>query len=84
MQPGGKKLFLQRISTEAKNAMLNIINQIPRTLKVLGLMSSQVEMSGHLIKVLCIMNMCFLRSYWMMRSRKRLWNMCETSEANTS
>ncbi|XP_036597973.1 splicing factor U2AF 65 kDa subunit-like [Trichosurus vulpecula] len=57
MQLGDKKLLVQRASVGAKNAMLSTIKQTPVTLQVPGLMSSEVQMSGHPTEVLCLLNM---------------------------
>ncbi|KAM9238103.1 splicing factor U2AF 65 kDa subunit-like [Dugong dugon] len=57
MQLGDKKLFVQRGRVGATGAMLSTINQMPVTLQVPGLRSSQVQLGGHPTEVLCLMNM---------------------------
>ncbi|KAM8965797.1 splicing factor U2AF 65 kDa subunit-like [Sarcophilus harrisii] len=57
MQLGDKKLLVQRASVGAKNSMLSTLNQMPVTLQVPGLVSSQVQESGLPTEVLCLMNM---------------------------
>ncbi|XP_074134585.1 splicing factor U2AF 65 kDa subunit-like [Sminthopsis crassicaudata] len=57
MQLGDKKLLVQRASVGAKNSLLSTLNQIPVTLQVPGLVSSQVQKGSLPTEVLCLMNM---------------------------